>query len=537
MSRLLAHVLFTALASWVVAGPAHAENPKISLNLEEVTAVEAAAALSNAARVPLDFPGYQPSIRQSRQYEQLKERASWRWQDVTLARALRELAERYSLSVTRSGQGYHLFPAQAPRAAAAANPVGLIVKEGIRIHPESVSISSQRQLSLQPGGQVSGNSSLQLRMRAEWPEGDAEAFAGFDNVTAKDDLGNLLLGNPVIGLPRGGAPGFPFGLPDEWSGSIILTDPHPRARKLLWVEADLFAHKNKRTSRAEFELPLKEGTARQTDGDVTFELLRVDPPDGTAVARVGVSRVVARVSSPARGQRFFGSGTVRPTLIGVSGRSYGPGGSDSSGTQRDGQFVTDIEWRIRGVDEPLAKLVLQVVDWGEPERLMTVRLTDIPLPPEGVIVPRRRTAAPPRPGSARPIPERPFFESGGGVLVAGAEILGKPAGEGVVSVGLAEKSGAGFGPIRWQDVDAGANGIARLADVKPGAYRVLRVYHPKSAAQAPGEGRWENGEIEVTVTAGQETMLPPLRWVGEAAAIAVKPPARKPAPKAPAKRR
>ncbi|HEU4752364.1 MAG TPA: hypothetical protein VFU47_04575, partial [Armatimonadota bacterium] len=56
------------------------------------------------------------------------------------------------------------------------------------------------------------------------------------------------------------------------------------------------------------------------------------------------------------------------------------------------------------------------------------------------------------------------------------------------------------------------SGAARLEDLKPGVYRVLRLYQPKDAVPLGAGGAWRNDDITVEVTAGKELTLPPLAW-------------------------
>src|SRR5205823_2819792 len=110
--------------------------------------------------------------------------------------------------------------------------------------------------------------------------------------------------------------------------------------------------------------------------------------------------------------------------------------------------------------------------------------------------------------------ERPYYERGGGILLSQVRIAEKPAGEGALSVGLAAKEGADWSAIRWQNVDVGKDGTAKLEDLKPGIYRLLRVYRSSGApATSRVPGRWQNNEVTITVATGKEVAVPLLRWV------------------------
>lgn len=62
------------------------------------------------------------------------------------------------------------------------------------------------------------------------------------------------------------------------------------------------------------------------------------------------------------------------------------------------------------------------------------------------------------------------------------------------------------------------DGAARIEDLKPGTYRVLRVYRVNEEPRVRGGGRWEGAELRVTLSAGKETVAGPLRWVPLASA-------------------
>src|SRR5262245_62152683 len=78
--------------------PARPENPKPSLKLENVTAVEAVAALSKAAGIPVEIlplPAGGPEALPA----ELHKNVSFDWSSATFAAALRQLCERYSLQL------------------------------------------------------------------------------------------------------------------------------------------------------------------------------------------------------------------------------------------------------------------------------------------------------------------------------------------------------------------------------------------------------------------------------------------------------
>src|SRR5205085_6394518 len=122
-----------------LALPARAQNPRLSLRLEKVTAAEAADRLAAAAGVRVDLPAArQPGGGTAG----LQERTDFDWRDATLARALRELCERCSLASYRSVTGYTLLPTSRP--VSPPRPLPAVEKNGYRIFLRSVGVSENR---------------------------------------------------------------------------------------------------------------------------------------------------------------------------------------------------------------------------------------------------------------------------------------------------------------------------------------------------------------------------------------------------------
>jgi hypothetical protein len=99
------------------------------------------------------------------------------------------------------------------------------------------------------------------------------------------------------------------------------------------------------------------------------------------------------------------------------------------------------------------------------------------------------------------------------------------------------KTAEGWGPIRWQDAEVGKDGIARLEQVKPGAYRLLRVFRPGVGVKVTGLGNWRNAETTVVIVEGKEATLPPLTWSLERDKPAAPTRPKSPVGKAPARKR
>src|SRR5690349_5071605 len=89
------------------AGPGRAENPRISLKVDNVTPAEAVAQLGRAAGVRVECPG---SGGLGGGFPDPMERASYDWTNTTFARALRQICEKYNLRPSRNPAGYVLYP-------------------------------------------------------------------------------------------------------------------------------------------------------------------------------------------------------------------------------------------------------------------------------------------------------------------------------------------------------------------------------------------------------------------------------------------
>lgn len=493
--------------------PVRAENPRISLRLQDVTGTEAMAALSKAAGISIELPDPFYGVGEQLQ-ERLQARAAFDWTNVRFAAALRELCARYNVRPSRRPSGsYTLYPAAAAPGLPAKR-VGLTEKGGVRLFMRRIGISSSRDIDFDDGPNSSNPGSMSLYFGAELPDGDAETVAGLDNVSAMDDLGNLLA--PEQFGFRGGWSGFGGGIyPDEWSGSFGLPAPHPKARKLLWVEGDLTVYRKYRPLRVEIPLPVPAGGARKQVGETTVVVDRFEAapaqPEGQPDQPMGGPFLQARIilpADPANAQMSMRDSLRSVALLGASGKLY----DMFSGGGGGGGRTYNLNYTFHRVNEPVTAAVFMLVEKGDPERLLSFRMTNIPLPGDPIYIPRRASTRPARPGTASAAPERPFQETGGGTLVSRIQIGDQPAPEGTLSIGLVAKNGNEWSGIRWLEAPVNKDGLATLEELKPGTYRLLRVYRMKEAPQLRTDGRWRNGEVTIEVPAGKETTAPPLIW-------------------------
>jgi hypothetical protein len=70
-----------------------------------------------------------------------------------------------------------------------------------------------------------------------------------------------------------------------------------------------------------------------------------------------------------------------------------------------------------------------------------------------------------------------------------------------------------WGPVRWLTVETDGRGMARLDEIAPGTYRVLRRFRRRNATGylQPDPGRWKNNPVIIQVQAGKTVTLPPLQ--------------------------
>lgn len=522
--RLWSITLAAALVAgvWVsgrASGQSPSVNPKLSLEARNLTCREAVEALTKAANVPVELRGVpaDPDAPLLPENERIRQRRTFQWAGVTLSQALRDLCEAYGLAVHRNPDSYWLWPSPAPRPPAVPKAHHLVERKGVRLYPRDLAIFSHRNINLDAGGAILQNSHLAIDFKAMWPEGEGAAIAGFGNVVARDDLGNVLTWR----RPDGPVGGFNTAqmLPDEWQGTITFDAPHPRARKLVWLEGDLLVYNPYRIVSVEVPLSGETRTGRLKGEEFEAEVIRVESPSAEEERfRQGPivhSRLTLNEEFNQRIHFLDGRPAFAPDLIGVSGRVYAPIEGSSGGRLGDGVMIQTVRSRYAPITEPVVKAVYRLRERGEPASLFPFRLTDIPLPPENILAPQPKGPAQanavPAPGPKVRADGPPRSQAGRG-LIFRVEVASKPT-RGSVSAGLALVEGGARGPVRWREIEVGPDGLARLPDLKPGTYRLFRVFRPAEAISLESGGRWEGGEIQVVLAAGKETAAPPLRWV------------------------
>jgi hypothetical protein len=507
----------------LICAPAGTENPKVSLKLDNATLTEAAAQLSKASGIQVEV--YQPELpagAQPRPMPAQDVRASFAWSNITFGRALRQLCDTYNVRPNRRIGVYLLHPSFAAAAGPPPKRVGLVEKNGMRLFARSVYIHESRGANFIGDNPPFNNSQLSLQISCELGDGDAETIAGVQNVTAKDDLGNLLASQE-----RASYGGYSDGAyPDEWTGGVSLPSPHPKAKKLQWLEGDLMAYQSVKALRVELPLPEPGRNARKQVGEMIFVVSQYQPAAREADEEEGLPRIGlnaqrsgpsmrVRVYTPVSGIASRSGWGYQPVMAGATGKLYTPNMRSSSGWG-NGQFqLSDMSLVFPSGDDQPVKLIWDLVERSEPVKLFSFRMTDIPLPAPDVFVPRQK-APPPAPGQPAPPADQPYYQKGGGTLVTRTQFQDRPAGEGILQIGLAPRTATGWGTLRWTEVPVSPDGTARLEDIKPGAYRLLRVYKPKDAPAGGAPGRWLNAAVVVTLAPGKEATPPPLQWVAGA---------------------
>ncbi len=515
---------------WVVAvlvtmvgAPAGADNPRVTLSVRNATVSEAAAALSQATQIPLrvfsDQDQFDGPARPPAPPAQPKgPRASFEWKDTPFSTALRELCKKYTLHPGRGmGGGYMLHPLfQAPEVPAPGKPVGLVEKGAVSMSVAATRVGINRMLRFDGQGEEMDDSHLAVEIVGRVKDGDAEAIAGLRNITALDDLGNRLVAN-VDGMDRNV---FSPAYPDEWSGHLMFAGPHPRARKLVWLRGDVLHYRVQKTSRFQIDLPAPGKTVTRQAGDVAVRIIEFDPAPKRAadlpaeIDEPPVPGAVLKLEIALPGDGGVpmpeDPGQMAPLLIDENGTVYDP--MTFSGNGGPGG-IYHIECTYAKSPVKLVKAAFCIVQRSVPEKLFSFEMRDIPLPPEKPFLPHRLPTPPrPEPGGPESGPDHPFYSRGGGTLVQKVLLKDTPAREGVLAIGLSPQQGKVWGAVRWVNLDVEPNGLVRLPSLKPGVYRVRRVYRPAEGADPPAGGKWEGAEVEVRIVAGKEFTAPALKW-------------------------
>jgi hypothetical protein len=493
------------LASVVFLAPTRGASPRVTLRLENATCEEAALALTRATGVSVEvipLPADTAPGSVELPVVPVNKPARFDWNDVTLAQALRDLGEHYSLRPSaRSDGGYVLVQQPTRRPAPRYAPLARTELRGMQLQVQSVRVDGSYPAQ-DPGERLL----LQLHGRAL--AGDAEAVVNLEDVFGRDDRGGVLVGQNRFSQR------VDRGYPDEWTASLPLTGLQPGAKRLELLEGTLIAAPILRILRNEVPLPLPASGARRQLGERTVEFRALIIPQPLLFVHAserqsGGPQLQMHVveSAPPGPPLLNAEGDAVPVLVGASGRIYKASSTNRRGTQIDGQRIYDTTLRFPVIDEPIRQVRVAIAERREPRALGTFRIRNIPLP----------TGKPVPPGSlsfaalqSTPLtPESLDYDGKGGTLVSPVEVNGQPAARGRLSLGLSAAGGASA--TRWYHLETGTQSPALLPHVRPGAYRVLRVYQSFSSETRALAGWWRNDEVLTRVEAGKEVKLPPLQ--------------------------
>lgn len=273
----------------------------------------------------------------------------------------------------------------------------------------------------------------------------------------------------------------------EYRQRLLLTLPDQRAVRIRSIRGSLVCFRKVTPLRAEF--PLQAGTQSQKhqEGGADFEVV--------STARTGRNlTVVSRVVSP-RSLDVVGQGIsreVRPYLVDDQGHVYRHFTSRIEASSEGDRVIREQSSRFERLPDRPMRLVFEVWAREDPSETVPFRLAGQPLP--GRDTPEARPE------------QRPFYHKGGGTLTLQVlDSQGRPF-EGEVTLGVARKTGPTA--VRWLEVVTDAGGKVKLDSFAPGVYRITRLFRPSPGAKALTDGR---GPVEVTVPAGKEVTLPPLK--------------------------
>ena len=380
-------VLSAATLLVLAAAPGWGANPTLSLTLEDVNARQAVEALARASGTQVQIALYPRSADQPvpENVLHLDSKTRFDWKGVSFANALRQLCDYYRLQAFRDGPDtYTLRPSGSALRPVLPRPrgAGYVEKEGVVFWVPQLYVETRRTVNFRPDPpHVQNTSTLRFQVQLRMKAGDAATIAGIENLRAQDDRGTRLVGQETRAFPRP----FRDTFPDEWDDHYSLSGPHPSATKLEWLEGDLMVYSRMVPLTAEVPLALPEAGLQRQLGDVSVDVLRIDPVTRALSLRVTVPRPVAFGAPPPEHG-------VTATLIGASGRRYSPTGASQTGQGGQQGMVYNVNLGFGGLEEATAKLILERTEKGEPRRLLTFRMESIPLG-SGAFVP---PAAPPR---------------------------------------------------------------------------------------------------------------------------------------------
>ncbi len=379
--RLLLPATFVALS---LCASGRAAPPTITLTLNQATLPEACAALSEATGLSVKM-GAVPNF--SRKPEPpIPQRESFAWKQATLSRVLRDLCDRFDLT---AGQGpgpevsvYPRWPFEPGVVPPPVLEVGVAEKNGVRFSIGGIDLQSNRSLALEgpPAEPPSGSMGVTIVCRSE--KLDREKVAYLENVVARDDQGTVLVGE-VMGR-RGPMFG---GFPDEFAFNVRFPAPHPRATRLVWLEAELGAYDQVHPIDIRLALGREPQDLEARPKPLSLEVVSFEqgePLEGASTAQDGGPELRARMAFPLGAvvttQGMEDDRGAWPHLVDSSGKSHYAFSSSGTGGHKDDLNLWNAIWRFPRLPLPAKEVRFSLAQKLFPHKHADVRLRDIPLP-------------------------------------------------------------------------------------------------------------------------------------------------------------
>lgn len=519
-----------ALIVLLATTPPAEAGPRFTLKLENVTLHQALLRLRQTT-------GWEISADRGEGSEGFQEpakapKASFEWKNAPVGAILREVAETFKLSPHYNGSTNVWLRHGAPAVDAGGRT---IIREGIAITLESLDQRELRTLKIGSNRpEVSRYLYATFRLRAL--AGDPDVMYGVSQVTSRDDRGNLLRPEEGSVSRRYGYSGGNW--PDEWTARISLGAFDPEAKRLASITGSVILYRSLRHRRVEVSLPLdpKQSETKALGVSIKVKEFRVPgkaspaprksdptlpgksfPPSGEspgqAILQIEASWPQEMEVSTPLSMDGGGGGGLAPWIRLKSGKLVRCYGNQTSAEVTDtGMIVAQLRYVASGLREPAVAIVWDLQTRQDPTKRAVFEFTDIPLPFALAEMPKPKPAAIKR----NPARRSPFFDANGGILVTDVYTGKQRLGAGELMIGLARREGVKFGAIRWVKTETNAAGQVKLPNLRPGVYRVHRLFRPRDdqGALKPLPGEWENASVTVTVEAKKELALPPLRHQG-----------------------
>ncbi len=485
----------------VLLMPAWGGDSHLGLKLEKVSCQEAVLALQRASGIPIELKPWEPTDIPGGvdpPLVSLEDPASFDWSGATFATAFRQLADRYRLRPETQRGGFALIQEGIQGSLPVFGAGSSTTASGLRLQVRWVGVSG----SVRDGA---AGDQLSLRLHGVATEANAAAVTSVTNVIARDNRGGILrsLENPRAGRVQ-------HAYPDEWTAQLRFEGIQPGATRLDWLEGDVIEKPILPLCKLQVPLPIPEGGIRCPAGEGSVEFLEFTPP---ARKFAPGSRHMA---GPQLLLRLHGldmrrlahsngyEGGVGPVLVGASGRTYSPPGCRSERIGGEGGMVWNVTCTYPVIDEPVTGIRFEFGERQESRKRCSFRIRDVPLPDLYRGADTLYYGALFESDFDRNSPD---FAVPGGILVSPIQVGEHAAPAGFLSVGLAPADGSRR--TEWHQLEVTTE-PAQLAGVRPGTYRVLRLYRPREHGAIELPRWWLNGETVVQVQAGKKAVLPPL---------------------------